>query len=125
MLTGRCRGRPTEWPAADSSANRLPPISAALAETMFLASPQSAFASAAGPVRTPCTGQNDGERSPDSVTSRPVAARTWSVARSRISLAEFGICRLADSLPLERFVAERVHFATRKSLLTNKLEAFR
>ena len=85
MLTGQCGGRPTEWPAADNSATELPPISAALAETMFSTSPQSAFESVTGSVRTPSTGRNDGERSPDSVSSRPVAARTWSVARSRIS----------------------------------------
>ena len=66
---------------------------------MFLAAPQSAFENAAGPVGAPSAGQNDGERSPDSVSSRPVAARTWSVARSRISPAGFELCRLADSLP--------------------------
>jgi len=60
------------------------PISAALAETMSSAVPQSAFDSFTGSVLTPSTGQNEGDKSPESASSRPVFARTWAAASSTI-----------------------------------------
>ncbi len=60
----------------ENSATSSTPISAALAEIMVPVSAQSAFDRVTGPVRTPSTGQNDGDSSPASTSSRPVAVRT-------------------------------------------------